>query len=113
MERLQDCFSDLADPRTGNATRYGLLETLTIALCATLSGTERGVDMALFGKARRSEPRHLQPEFPPAGSGGVSSVLPAVSEQLRRGAASRGGSRSTARQCDGRLTGRRGARRCA
>ena len=40
MERLQDCFADSADPRTGHATRYDLLETLTIALCATLSGPE-------------------------------------------------------------------------
>ena len=54
MERLQDCFADLADPRTGNATRYDLLETLTIALCATLCGAEGVVDMALFGKARRA-----------------------------------------------------------
>ncbi len=46
MERLQDCFADLTDPRTRNATRYDLLETLTIALCTTLSGAESGVDLS-------------------------------------------------------------------
>ncbi len=40
MERPQDCFADLADLRTGNASRYDPLETLTIALFATLSGPE-------------------------------------------------------------------------
>ena len=40
MEQLQDCFAVFADPRTGNSTRYDLLEMLTIALCATLSGPE-------------------------------------------------------------------------
>jgi hypothetical protein len=59
MKRPQDCFADLADPRTGNATRYDLLETLTIALCATLCGAEGGVDMALFGKAKEGLPRQF------------------------------------------------------
>jgi DDE_Tnp_1-associated len=52
MERFRACFANLADPRTGNAQRHDLLEVLLIALCATLSGAETCVDMALFGEAR-------------------------------------------------------------
>ena len=52
MERFRACFADLADPRTGNAQRHDLLEVLLIALCATLSGAETCVDMALFGEAK-------------------------------------------------------------
>ena len=39
-------------PATGNAQRHELLEILLIALCATLSGAENCVDMALFGEAK-------------------------------------------------------------
>ena len=52
MERFRACFANLADPRTGNAQRHDLLEVLLIALCATLSGAETCVDMALFGEAK-------------------------------------------------------------
>ncbi len=33
-----ECYSDLQDPRTGNATRHLLLEVPMIALCAMLCG---------------------------------------------------------------------------
>ena len=52
MGSFEECFSDLEDPRTGNATRHLLLEILMIALCATLCGAESCVDMGVFGKAK-------------------------------------------------------------
>lgn len=48
-----DCFADLKDPRGGNALRHDLLEILMIALCATLSGGQTAVDMAVFAEAKR------------------------------------------------------------
>ncbi len=49
-----ECFADLQDPRTGNATRHPLLEVLMIPLCAMLCGAEGCVDMEEFGKAKES-----------------------------------------------------------
>ena len=54
MGGFAECFADLQDPRTGNATRHLLLEVLMIALCAMLCGAEGCVDMAAFGKAKQS-----------------------------------------------------------
>ena len=51
MDRLEECFWDLPDPRSENA-RHDLLEIVTIALCAVLCGAETCVDMALFGEAK-------------------------------------------------------------
>ena len=63
MERFRACFADMADPRTGNAQRHDLLEVLLIALCATLSGAETCVDMALFGEAKTPLLRRFIPHF--------------------------------------------------
>ncbi len=46
-----ECYSDLQDPRTGNATRHLLLEVPMIALCAMLCGAKGCVDMGAFVKA--------------------------------------------------------------
>ena len=46
------CFTDLPDPRTGNATRHNLLALLTIALTAAICGAESCVDFADFGRDR-------------------------------------------------------------
>ncbi len=54
MDGFAECFADLQDPRTGNATRHLLLEVLVIALCAMLCGAEGCVDMAAFGRAKKS-----------------------------------------------------------
>lgn len=54
MGWLDNCFSDLPDPRTGNAKRHDLLEVLTIALVAAICGAETCVDFADF--ARDCEP---------------------------------------------------------
>lgn len=52
MERFQECFSAVEDPRTGNARRHDLTEVLFLALCASLCGAESCVDMALFAEAK-------------------------------------------------------------
>lgn len=52
MALFTDCFSDLADPRTGNAQRHDFLELLIIALLATLSGAESCVDFELFARSK-------------------------------------------------------------
>jgi len=52
MEGFRACFADLVDPRRGNAQRVELDEIVMLALLATVSGAETGVDMALFGRAK-------------------------------------------------------------
>ena len=52
MAWLDECFSDLPDLRTGNATRHDLLDVLTIALVASICGGESCVDFADFGRDR-------------------------------------------------------------
>lgn len=52
MDEFAEVFSELEDPRTGNATRHDLLEILMIALCTVLSGGEGCADMALFGRVK-------------------------------------------------------------
>jgi predicted transposase YbfD/YdcC len=52
MERFRACFTELADPRSGNAQRHELDEIIMIALMSTLCGAETCVDMALFGRSK-------------------------------------------------------------
>jgi len=52
MDRFEACFSEIEDPRTGNARRHDLLEVLFISLCASLCGAESCVDMADFAEAK-------------------------------------------------------------
>lgn len=54
MEGIRVLFADLQDPRTGNARQHDLLEVLTIALCAVLSGARTSADMARFGELKLS-----------------------------------------------------------
>ncbi len=51
---LSRCFSDVPDPRTGNAVRHDLLEVLTIALTAAICGAETCVDFADFAADREA-----------------------------------------------------------
>jgi predicted transposase YbfD/YdcC len=51
METFSDCFSEVGDPRAGNA-RYDLLELVFVALAAVLCGAEDCTDMALFARAK-------------------------------------------------------------
>ena len=47
-------FSELPDPRTGNAQRHNLLDVLAIALTATICGAESCVDFADFARDREA-----------------------------------------------------------
>lgn len=49
---MRELFSEIEDPRRGNAKKYKLHEMLVIALCTVLCGGETCADMALFGRSR-------------------------------------------------------------
>ncbi len=51
--RIADCFCDLVDPRIARARRHGLLDIVTIAVCAVVSGAESWVDVEHWGRAKQ------------------------------------------------------------
>jgi predicted transposase YbfD/YdcC len=51
METFSSCFSEVGDPRAGNA-RYDLLELMFVALAAVLCGAEDCTDMAVFARSK-------------------------------------------------------------
>ena len=51
---LRDHFADLPDPRIDRTKRHGLLDIVTIALCAVICGADSWVDVALFGHAKEA-----------------------------------------------------------
>jgi predicted transposase YbfD/YdcC len=51
--RIADCFVDLVDPRVARSRRHDLLDLLTIAVCAVLSGADTCVDIAAWGRAKQ------------------------------------------------------------
>jgi predicted transposase YbfD/YdcC len=53
MRRLEEYFAELNDPRGSISRRHDLMEILTIALCAVLSGGHTAVDMARFAEAKQ------------------------------------------------------------
>jgi predicted transposase YbfD/YdcC len=53
MGRFEEYFAELKDPRGSGARRHDLLEILTIALCAILSGGQNVVDMARYAEAKQ------------------------------------------------------------
>lgn len=53
MRRFEEYFAELKDPRGSNSRRHDLMEILTIALCAVLSGGRNVVDMARFAEAKQ------------------------------------------------------------
>ena len=69
---VMDHFQDLEDPRIERSKRHGLLDILTIAICAVICGADSWVHVEMFGKSkeewfrsflepaqRHSVPRHL------------------------------------------------------
>jgi len=58
MDKFESAFSDVSDPRAGNA-RHGLLEVIFIALAATLCGAQSCVDMSLFAKSKEGFLREI------------------------------------------------------
>jgi hypothetical protein len=53
MDRFEDCFAELDDPRKANA-RHALNEVLIITLCTMLCGGEDCSDMAVSGEPRKA-----------------------------------------------------------
>jgi predicted transposase YbfD/YdcC len=51
--RIAACFVDLVDPRVRRCRRHALLDVITIAVCAVLSGADTFVDIAHWGHAKR------------------------------------------------------------
>jgi len=51
MDKFDAAFSDVPDPRAGNA-RHDLLEVIFIALAAILCGAQSCVDMSLFARSK-------------------------------------------------------------
>ena len=53
MEKMEDIFDGIKDPRRGNGQQHLLHDIMVIALCTLLCGGETCTDMALFGRAKR------------------------------------------------------------
>lgn len=58
MEKFQDCFGSLSDPRAANVL-HPLPEVLFIALAALLCGAESCTDMADFGRSKEGFLRRI------------------------------------------------------
>lgn len=50
--RIADCFADLVDPRIPRGRRHALLDIVTIAVCAVISGAESWVEVAQWGRIK-------------------------------------------------------------
>ncbi len=53
LDDLKRCFADLDDPRVVGRCDHRLLDVVTIALLAVLSGAEDWPDIELFGETRQ------------------------------------------------------------
>lgn len=51
--RIADCFVDLTDPRIARGRRHRLLDLVTIAVCAVISGAESWVEVAQWGRIKQ------------------------------------------------------------
>lgn len=51
--RIADCFGDLVDPRIPQGRRHRLLDIVTIAVCAVISGAESWVEVAQWGRTKQ------------------------------------------------------------
>jgi hypothetical protein len=56
MPSLITIFREMPDPRSGNARRHDLIDILSIALVASVCGSERRADFAEFAADRASLP---------------------------------------------------------
>ena len=52
--RIADCFCDLVDPRFPHGRRHRLLDSVTIAVCAVISGAESWVEVAQWGRIKQA-----------------------------------------------------------
>lgn len=53
VPRIADCFAELVDPRIPQGRRHRLLDIVTIAVCAVLSGAESWVEVAQWGRIKQ------------------------------------------------------------
>lgn len=51
---IAEHFADLTDPRIERTRRHELLDIVTIALCAVISGAETWVDLEEYGRAKQA-----------------------------------------------------------
>jgi len=51
---VRSYFAELPDPRVERSKRHGLLDIVTIALCAVICGADTWVDIAQFGQAKEA-----------------------------------------------------------
>lgn len=52
--RIADCFCDLIDPRIARGRRHRLLDLVTIAVCAVISGAESWVEVEQWGRIKQA-----------------------------------------------------------
>jgi predicted transposase YbfD/YdcC len=50
---ISEYFGDLTEPRTGNNIQHPLINIITIAICAVISGADTWVDVEAYGHAKR------------------------------------------------------------
>ena len=50
--RIADCFADLVDPRVDRTKHHQLLDVVTIALCAVISGAETWIEVEQWGQIK-------------------------------------------------------------
>jgi predicted transposase YbfD/YdcC len=52
LASISACFGDLEDPRVEGRCAYGLIEIITIAICAVIAGADSWTDVETFGKSK-------------------------------------------------------------
>lgn len=53
MLTIQECFSDIDDPRINRTKEHSLINIIVIAMCATICGADNWVEIETFGNAKR------------------------------------------------------------
>lgn len=52
LASIQECFSDLTDPRMEGKIRHSLLDMVVLTICAVISGADTWVDVEAYAKAK-------------------------------------------------------------
>lgn len=52
LASIEDCFGDIYDARVQGRCSYSLIEILSIAICATIAGSETWTDIETFGRSK-------------------------------------------------------------
>ena len=50
---IMDFFSEISDPRVNRTKRHPLINIITMAICAVLSGADAWTEVEAFGHAKR------------------------------------------------------------